>query len=199
MPASCLKTQQLTGSCPSLVDGHLDGEAERLPLLCTQGTVSSRMNALVSVLDGQLFWETKEAEIPLRNSEEQGLSWTMFYFRVRSLALTMRFSSQTTQSRKLASFSISLSGISNHVSHWQTNIGGYDLKVQHYPFLLIQIQLHYTTVSRAILMVRYEHTVGRTSIRYTADLAGFPTYKACRGLSFLSQVHFNCERRNLKL
>ena len=25
-------------------------------------------------------------------------------------------------------------------------------------------------------------TVGRTSIWYTADFAGFPTYKACRGL-----------------
>ena len=28
----------------------------------------------------------------------------------------------------------------------------------------------------------YLCTVGRTSIWYTADLAGFPTYKACRGL-----------------
>jgi hypothetical protein len=28
--------------------------------------------------------------------------------------------------------------------------------------------------------------VGRTSIWYTANFAGFPTYKACRGLSFVS-------------
>jgi len=30
------------------------------------------------------------------------------------------------------------------------------------------------------------YTVGRTSIWHIADFSGFPTYKSCRSLSFLS-------------